>query len=601
MVTTFPRSLPGAPLALFAARAFARGRARAGVRAFLVAACVLPGLVTAAPARAAWPANPATNVPVCNAAGVQAYHGAITDGQGGVFVAWADSRTGTNDIYVQHISVSGLPIWNPTGRLVCGAAGDQDQPVLVGDGAGGVYVAWRDFRNGVTGDLYAQRVDATSTPQWQTNGVAVCTAPGEQAFPVIATDGRPLVPGPVGAANPLGVIVAWEDWRSSITIHAQRIDASGAARWTANGMALSASSSPQFDPACVEDGQGGAFVVWAQQGLVTYDIAGQHVQSDGTLAWGANGATISAVAAAQVHPVVCRDGSDGAYVAWEDHRGADSDVYAQRLGYFGNTAWLTGGQPVCTVAGDQWQPMIAQDGMGGALLAWTDQRAGSDIYAQRLSPGGNGAWAAGGMAVGAAVNVQQFPTIANDGRGGAIVSWEDYRAGTVADIYAQRVTPAGAAVWAANGQAVSTAPGNQYGATVVADGDTVGIVVWTDQRSGGSDIYCQRVPLVITLDADPGARGELAAARLSAGPNPAFGAVSFAFSLARAGEVELEVYDASGRRVRTLARGPRAAGAQSVAWDTRDDAGRACAPGAYWARLRVDGAPAGRGTVTLRR
>ncbi|MBK7366873.1 MAG: hypothetical protein IPJ04_02925 [Candidatus Eisenbacteria bacterium] len=194
--------------------------------------------------------------------------------------------------------------------------------------------------------------------------------------------------------------------------------------------------------------------------------------------------------------------------------------------------------------------------------------------------------------------MQQFPSIVGDGRGGAIVTWEDYRAGTVADIYAQRVSPAGATVWTANGMAVSTAAGNQYGATVVADGDTVGVVVWTDQRTGGSDIYCQRVPLVVTLDAAPSAGVTV---RLSAAPNPAFGAVSFAFTLARAGDVDLAVYDASGRRVRTLARGPRAAGAQSAPWDARDDAGRACAPGAYWARLRVDGATAGTGAVTLRR
>ena len=600
-MTAILGTLSVAPPERRAVRARSRSRARPRSLAIACASVVLAAVVAIAGPRealAAWPTNPSTNLAVCNAAGVQAYHGAITDGQGGMFIAWADSRTGTNDIYVQHIGVAGTALWNATGRLVCGAGGDQDQPVLVPDGTGGVIVAWRDFRNGVTGDIYAQRIDATSTPAWPTNGIAVCVAPGEQAFPVIVSDERTLAPGPVSASNPLGAIIAWEDWRSTITIHAQRIDASGAAKWTASGMSLSASSAPQFDPACVADGSGGAFVVWSQQGLGTYDVAGQHVASDGSLQWGANGTIVSSAPGAQVHPVVCRDGADGAFVTWEDHRGADTDVYGQHVSYFGVLQWLSAGQPICTAAGDQWQPMIAPDGTGAALVAWTDQRAGSDIYAQRVLADGSAVWGASGLAVGAAANVQQFPSIVGDGRGGAIVAWEDYRSGTIADIFAQRVSPAGAPVWTVNGQPVSTASGNQYGATVVADGDTVGIVVWTDQRAGGSDIYCQRVPLVITLDAAPSAPVTV---RLAAAPNPAFGAVSFAFTLAREGDVDLAVYDASGRRVRTLARGRRAAGAHSVAWDARDDAGRACAPGAYWARLRVDGAHLGSGAVTLRR
>ncbi|MFN8589764.1 MAG: hypothetical protein U0704_18405, partial [Candidatus Eisenbacteria bacterium] len=233
---------------------------RSGIRGgrFVLAALLSFAALAARPdgARAAWPTNPATNVAVCTAAGVQAYHGAITDGQGGMFVAWSDTRTGTGDIYVQHISVSSLPLWNATGRLVCGAAGDQDQPVLVADGTGGVYVVWRDFRNGVTGDLYVQRVDATGTPAWPTNGVALCTAANEQAYPVIVTDGRTLAPGPLSASNPLGAIVVWEDWRSQIAIHAQRVNASGSMLWTANGLRLSGAAAPQFDPACSPDGSG---------------------------------------------------------------------------------------------------------------------------------------------------------------------------------------------------------------------------------------------------------------------------------------------------------------------------------------------------------
>jgi carboxypeptidase T len=78
-------------------------------------------------------------------------------------------------------------------------------------------------------------------------------------------------------------------------------------------------------------------------------------------------------------------------------------------------------------------------------------------------------------------------------------------------------------------------------------------------------------------------------------PNPVRASARFAFALPRAGAVRLEVLDLQGRRVRTLANGAYAARRWSLAWDLRDDAGDAVAPGVYFARLRSAG-----GTLTRR-
>ncbi|MCC6651304.1 MAG: hypothetical protein IT348_09180 [Candidatus Eisenbacteria bacterium] len=568
--------------------------------ALIGAALVLLALALAPRAVfAAWPTDPSVNVVVSAAAGIQAFRGACTDGAGGMFIAWGDTRTGSGDIYAQHMDAQGAALWTPGGKLVCGATGDQDQPVLVPDGTGGILVAWRDFRNSVTGDIYAQRMDAAGTRKWGLNGVPVCSTAGEQAFPVIVSDMRTRVPGPLGPANPYGAIIAWEDWRDDISIHAQRVNADGEMLWLADGLSLSLDPAPQFDPDLVSDGSGGAFAVWSQQGGDSYEVGGQHVENGGTLVWGVNGRIVNSAPGAQVHPVAVRDSSDGVIVVWEDHRGADSDIYAQRLSYFGSTRWPLAGVPICAMAGDQWQPMIASDGAGGVLTAWTDQRAGDDIYAQRTLGSGAPAWTVGGVGVCTAANVQQFPSIVGDGHQGAMLAWEDYRPGTVADIYSQRIDGTGTPRWTPNGEVVSNAVGNQYGTAIVADGDTLGIVVWTDQRAGGNDLYAQSVPFVITLgveSAPPPGRTRIAAA-----PNPSFGPVTLSFALAAPADVDLAVYDAAGRRVRTLLRGARAGGEHAARWDARDDDGRACSPGAYWVRLRVDGETAGSGALTLRR
>ena len=83
-------------------------------------------------------------------------------------------------------------------------------------------------------------------------------------------------------------------------------------------------------------------------------------------------------------------------------------------------------------------------------------------------------------------------------------------------------------------------------------------------------------------------------------PNPARETVRFDLALARAGEVEVTVFDLAGRRVRTLAAGPRSAGAVALAWDLADAGGARVAPGLYLVRARVPGAEVTRRVAVVR-
>ncbi len=87
---------------------------------------------------------------------------------------------------------------------------------------------------------------------------------------------------------------------------------------------------------------------------------------------------------------------------------------------------------------------------------------------------------------------------------------------------------------------------------------------------------------------------------LAPSPNPALGASTLAFALASRGDADLSVYSVDGRRVRTLAHGPRDAGTYRITWRGEDDSGRAQAPGIYWARLTTPGHVFSRRIVFLR-
>lgn len=77
-----------------------------------------------------------------------------------------------------------------------------------------------------------------------------------------------------------------------------------------------------------------------------------------------------------------------------------------------------------------------------------------------------------------------------------------------------------------------------------------------------------------------------AAVSLTASPNPFNPRTKIAFTLPRAGDAVLAVYDLAGRRVATLVEGPLPAGPTSLDWDGRDDAGRVQPSGVYLVHLR---------------
>ena len=198
----------------------------------------------------------------------------------------------------------------------------------------------------------------------------------------------------------------------------------------------------------------------------------------------------------QTNPRTVSDGAGGAIVVWTDTRsGAPSDIYAQRVSAAGTPLWTANGLAICTAADYQLNPAIISDGAGGAIIAWQDQRSGfPQIYAQRVSAAGAVQWLANGVQLAGTSAQQANVALTSDGAGGAIVAWQDGRNLANWDLYAQRVNSAGAIQWGAAGVPVCVAANHQMLAVMSSDGAGGAIVAWQDFRSGTTwDIYAQRV------------------------------------------------------------------------------------------------------------
>ncbi|KAA0990388.1 T9SS type A sorting domain-containing protein [Dyadobacter aurulentus] len=247
----------------------------------------------------------------------------VSDGNGGAIVTWEYLQNGINEIRAQHIDNNGNPQWAADG-IVLGtfSSGIGKQPESIADGNGGIITVWYDVRNS-SGNLYAQRINADGQPQWTLGGLPVCTANEDQINPKIISDTQG------------GAIIAWQDPRngpSNTDIYTQRINASGQAQWTADGILVCARPSNQGGPQMTPDGEGGAVISWSDNPAddIFYndvDMYAQRLNGSGALLWGNNGAPV-AIGERSQGPVAITTDDNGGFVVVSL---SDASIFASRL------------------------------------------------------------------------------------------------------------------------------------------------------------------------------------------------------------------------------------------------------------------------------
>jgi hypothetical protein len=457
----------------------------------------------AAPASAAWSDDPTVNLPLSlrDSYQVVSPSSAVSDGAGGAIVFWADDPYSTPEIWAQRVSAMGEILWASDGVPVCTAPGTKSEIRVVGDGAGGAIVVWRD-RHGSDYDYYAQRVDGTGAIQWPVgapsfDGVPVCTVAGDQEAMEAVADGAG------------GVFVVWRhDDPADDGVYAQRLGPDGARSWptgapTDAGVVVCDHDHAQFYPDVALDGAGGVIVAWQDSrnsATTESDVFAQRLSGDGIRQWTTDGVPVCVEDLGQTEPELVGDGSGGAIVIWNDYRppGSDYGLYAQRLSSTGAIQWPAAGVVLSdTFTSAEADKAIAGDGVGGAYVVWRDRRdvAGTswDLYAQRLNSLGMKQWIPAGAPVAVADDNQTSIDILSDGTKGVFVSWTDSRTG-LPDIYAQHLDDGGLPSGPVNGLAICTNADYQGASTLVSDGGGGIIVAWHDSRNPttATDIYAHK-------------------------------------------------------------------------------------------------------------
>ncbi len=482
-----------------------------------------------------WTAN---GVALCSAAGDQSVPVLVADGAGGAVVAWQDGRGPNLDIYTQRVSASGVPEWTTDGVALCTAAGNQEQPVIVSDGAAGAVVAWQDARVGGVYDVYARRVGANGGPQWTVDGVAVSAAAGDQKQVVAVTDGGG------------GALVAWQDRRSGtfLDLYAQRVAASG-----------------QLGDPCVLPTQLSSNFNASSAAAIDYFSFDQN-----EVYWAA----------------VAVRGTTGDWdlEIYGNPDGGPSPVcFSAPLGgsfETGMVDFVVGDfNPGRTPVGTYYARTVRYSGSGSASVEWDDGT--DDIFRDGapVSRNTNGSDVIETWDCLLASNSTYTLLFSHSG---------------AADLKALVFGSPPGSYWAArSGRRVETTANAVF--TSGASG-FYGIVVVNDNGENGS-YSIQIVSGQPVGTADPGSPP---VTRLDGfEPNPAPGSTRMRFTLAEAGRVVFHVLDLAGREVAEPISRAWEAGTWTLPWDARDAAGRRLRPGLYVVRMDVAGRPVGRSKLVI--
>jgi hypothetical protein len=269
-----------------------------------------------------------------------------------------------------------------------------------------------------------------------------------------------------------------------------------ASTWDINGTRICNESGNQGFFKTHLDVDGNYIIVWQDIRNGNNDIYAQKFDNNGNILWQQGGVPVCTNSEIQNIPQITSDKVGGAYIAWKDERGANDDLYIARLDSNGNNCWDNNGTVLCGESGNQFDVEL-QPSENGVIATWIDTRPGANyaIYTQKISQSGNASWTpAGGIRVSGLGYTHNNLISCTDNSNGMIFAWEDERMGiSNTSIYAQRLKSDGTILWAENGTLICNA-GDNGNIDLVSDETGGAFLSFSSKRNGiDFDIYTQHV------------------------------------------------------------------------------------------------------------
>jgi hypothetical protein len=392
--------------------------------------------------------------------------------------------------------------------------GTQALPAIAMDGDGDFVVAWQSNGQdpgGSTG-VFAQRFNSAGVAQGAEIHVNTFTT-SSQAQAAVAMD----IDG--------DFVIAWnssgQDSASSVGVYAQRFNAAGVAQGP-EFRVNTFTTGDQFVTSVAMNASGDFVIAWQSNDQEGVGNAGNYAQryNSAGLKQGAEFHVNTFTTGFQSSAAVAMDASGDFVITWysDGQDGSNYGVYAKRY----NAAGVEQARPCGVAAGlgnefrvntqttsAQGEPSVAIDNAGNFVIAWhslTQDGNSYGVYAKRYTAAGVEQAPPGGVPLGVGnefrvntntTRAQAYPSVAMDGDGDFLVSWQSYAQEAALSgygIYAQQFNSAGSLV-GGEFKVNTFTTGVQTSPAAACDANGNCVVSWYgfgQQDTGHYGIYAQR-------------------------------------------------------------------------------------------------------------
>lgn len=528
-----------------------------------------------------WSPDSTLNLTICDLSGEQVLPKIVPTSDGGCFISWFDTRSGSYCVYLQRLDYQGVPQLGEDGLPV------SDQPQaswivdysMAVDGSDNAVLAFSDERNGSGElDVSVYKVSSTGEFLWGEDGICLSdlSVPGFE-------------PNPVVAVTDLGnCVFAWGKSEDTDYLIFQKLSPSGEKLWGDNGIVFSSASADLSSPGIIPSGQDSVIVLW-KSSTGSYPMTVTHLYADmldvnGEGTWSDSPVLVYNTGAITpwTFPGIIEDGSDGAVCFWYDSPTMNSfDVWVQHLDSQGMNLFPFNGAQASTFSADRlhMSPSAVINSSGDCFAFWVESNANQNmygVYGQKFSATGDRLWTDSGLELLPLGSEQTAFVDAQVAGDGIFVSYLVNSSNTSLKVL--KLGFDGTVLWGP----VSISAGSLGGKDdpVVCPGyDGGAYYTWADFRGDGG-VYAQNIQADGSMGQYLGVEPGSGAGFLKVTPNPSRGAVSFVLGGAAGETAIVRIYDLSGRLVDSVGTVLGSEGA-TLAWNR----GGSVPPGVYLVRM----------------
>jgi Tfp pilus assembly protein PilV len=364
-------------------------------------------------------------------------------GPGDTYYFFWRNDDGQTRIYGQKYDSSQNPQWNSGNDQQISTANNQAWPDITINSTGDVYLAWSDDRANGNEEIYLSKLTSdTGVPIWGESKLSVLNQNAYQSTPSVAL-----------STDETFFYLTFQDNRNSANdIYVVGVNAAdGSLLWGVNNEKLvNTAGTGAFSKSLVETNN--LYIVWHDDraGANDWDIYAQKIDINGFFPADWNVADITTPngnvkindteSSEQSYPVIAINDEGGVkylYIAWQDKRNGNHDIYMAKYNLDGTRESVSGNWNSDkkltnnSTDSDQISPAIAIDDANDKIyVAWVDYRNGvanPDIYLQEFNTSGVAQWARDmRINIDSGIDTEQkSPQLSINNSDQVVIAWQD--------------------------------------------------------------------------------------------------------------------------------------------------------------------------------